>query len=210
MESEHLNGHRKQVPAPGLDLNEKPGRPLARTLTGIAVFRSCLGGLVILAFRPDHPRLIVVCLVALALAQASDMIDGALARKFSRPTLAGYLQDSIADKIFNFGCLLALTAGFHWLPFIIWGLLAREFMILAVRITDSKVEVSLKRFKRHVVLYGLFFRTGIFGFFVASLTAGRTAAICGLLSYVALTAAVVWGAINIIQMIFYRDPAVTA
>jgi len=80
---------------------------------GIAVFRSCLGGFVLATFRPEHPLLIVACLVALVLAEGSDLIDGAIARKFSRPTLAGYMQDSIADKIFNFGCLLALTTEFR-------------------------------------------------------------------------------------------------
>ena len=199
-----------QSPAPRLSLSEERGRPLGRTLLSIAIFRSCLGGFVLAAFRPEHPRLIIACLVALGLAEASDLIDGAIARKFSTPTLAGYLQDSIADKIFNFGSLLALATTYRWIHFMVWGLLIREFLILATRITDSKIEVSLKRFKSQVVCYALFVRTGIFGFLVASLNAGRVAAICALLSYVILAAAVIWGAIGIIQMILFRDRIPTA
>jgi hypothetical protein len=92
------------------------------------------------------------------------------------------LQDSIADKVFNFGCLFALAVRFQWIGFIAWGLL-REFLILAVRITDSEIVVSLKRFKRHVVLYSVFVRSGIFGFFVASLAAGRMATVWQVLSF---------------------------
>lgn len=205
VKSQSVNGLRMQSPATRLDIS-KQRRPWGRTLLGLAVFRSCLGGLVLAAFRPQHPRLIIVCLVALVLAVASDLVDGQIARRFSIPSVAGYLQDSIADKIFNFGCLFALTVRFQWMEFIVWGLLIRELLILAQRITDSGIEVSLKKFKRHVVLYSVFVRSGIFGFFVASFNTGRMAAICEVLSYVMLTAAVVWGAINIIQMIFYRNP----
>jgi phosphatidylglycerophosphate synthase len=199
------NGLGMQSPANGLNINEKR-RPLGRTLLGLAVFRSCLGGLVLIAFRPQHPRLIAVCLVAFVLAEGSDLVDGAIARRFSRPTLAGYLQDSIADKIFNFGCLFALAGRFQWIEFFAWGLLIREFLILAARITDGEIANSLKRFKRHVVLYAVFVRSGIFGFFIASLNGGRTATIWEFLSYVLLAAGVVWGAINIIQMIFSSEP----
>ncbi len=201
LKTKPLNRVAMQSPAPRLGLS---GRPLGRTLLSIAIFRACLGGFVLIAFRPEHPRLIIACLAALGLAEASDLIDGAIARKFSTPTLAGYLQDSIADKIFNFGSLLALATIFPWIHFMVWGLLTREFLILAARITDSKIEVSLKRFKSQVIWYALFVRTGIFGFLVASLNAGRLAAICALLSYVILAAAVFWGAIGIIQMIFFR------
>ena len=200
------NGLRMQPSATAPGINEKR-RPLGRTLLGLAVFRACLGGLVLVAFRPQYPRLIIVCIAAFVLAEASDLVDGAIARRFSRPTLAGYLQDSIADKIFNFGCLFALAGRFQWVEFAAWGLLIREFLILAARITDSEIAISLKRFKRHVVLYAVFVRSGIFGFFVSSLNAGRVATILEFLSYAALAAAVVWGAINIIQMIFYRDPS---
>jgi phosphatidylglycerophosphate synthase len=140
------------------------------------------------------------------LAVASDLADGKIARRFSTPSLAGYLQDSIADKIFNFGCLFALAIRFQWVEFLAWGLLIREFLILAERITDREIAVSLKRFKRHVVWYSVLVRAGIFGFFVASLTAGRMATALQVLSYGMLAAAVVWGAINVIQMIFLKEP----
>lgn len=87
-----------------------------------------------------------------------------------------------------------------------WGLLIREFLILATRITDSNIVSTLKRFRRHVVLYALFVRSGIFGFLIASLNAGRMATVWEFLSYVMLAAAIVWGAINFIQMIFYSAP----
>ena len=177
---------------------------MGRTLLGIAIFRSSLGALVLLLFRSHSFGLIWACILALILAEASDLADGAIARTFSTPTLAGYLQDSIADKIFNFGCLLALATEFRWIHYLIWGLLIREFLILATRIIDTKIDISLKRFKPHVVLYAVFVRTGIFGFLVTSLNTGRPAAFLEFLSYLALAAAAAWGAINIVQTIFFR------
>jgi phosphatidylglycerophosphate synthase len=184
--------------------SQKRRRPMGRTLLGIAIFRSSLGALVLLLFRSHSFGLIWACILALILAEASDLADGAIARTFSTPTLAGYLQDSIADKIFNFGCLLALATEFRWIHYLIWGLLIREFLILATRIIDTKIDISLKRFKPHVVLYAVFVRTGIFGFLVTSLNTGRPAAFLEFLSYLALAAAAAWGAINIVQTIFFR------
>lgn len=105
------HGVRMQSPATRLEINEER-RPLEPTLLGLAIFRSCLGGLVLVAFRPQHPRLIVVCLVAFVLAVASDFMDGSIARRFSRPTLAGYLQDSIADRYLILGVCLRWWLGF--------------------------------------------------------------------------------------------------
>ena len=72
-------------------------------------------------------------------------------------------------------------------------------------ITDRDIEVSLKRFKPHVVVYALLVRLGILGFFITALNGGRIAMIGGILSYILLGLAVVWGAINIVQSIFFRS-----
>jgi len=168
---------------------------------GIAILRASLGGFVLVAFKPGNPQLIGACLAAFVLAEASDLADGAIARRLSTPNLFGYLQDSIADKLFNFGCLLALSRQFEFMPFIVWGLLTREFLILATRILDRNISSSLKRLRTQVVLYAVFVRVGIFGFLVQSVVANGMAAILETLSYAMLLTAVVFGAINIAQTI---------
>ena len=71
--------------------------------------------------------------VLFALAAATDILDGLLARRWNIATILGGFIDSTADKLLTTGSLLALLAvgrASVWVAFIIIG---REILVTAVR-----------------------------------------------------------------------------
>lgn len=170
-------------------------RPLGGTLIAIATMRACLGALVLVSLTYTVPYAEVICLVALAMAQLSDHLDGWLARRFSRPSVAGYLQDSISDKLFHAGCLLGLQERFDGVGVIFWGLLVREFILLATRVLTAEVGPSLARLRRYSVLYAVLVRLGILSLFLSPMV-GSVAVYAATVGYVLLSGAVVFGTIG--------------
>jgi phosphatidylglycerophosphate synthase len=151
-------------------------RPLGRTLIAIAILRACLGALALIWLSYDLPWAGAVCLIALGLAQFSDHLDGWLARHHSTPSVAGYLQDSISDKLFHAGCLIGLSIRFEAVGLLFWGLLAREFILLACRVLTPDLEQSLNRYRPYSVLYAAAVRLGILAFLIC-MASGRFAVI---------------------------------
>jgi phosphatidylglycerophosphate synthase len=149
-----------------------------------------------------------IAICAAALAQASDQLDGWIARKWSYPTLAGYAQDSVADKLFHAGCLLGLGREFPLVPFILWAVLSREFIIMALRMLESEVQLSLKKFKSYSVLYATFLRIGIFCLIGDTCWPSLWA---GTLAYVGtaiLLLALIAGAVGLISVFQWQSKAV--
>lgn len=167
-------------------------RPFGRTLLALAAFRALLGLFVVVVYAPGSSGRLVACLAAFCVALASDVIDGRIARTRSTPNLAGYLQDSVSDKLFHVGCLIPLAHQFAFVPVLLWCLIARELLVLTVRILDDGVADTLKRFRPRSLAHVALIRIGIFGFLIVSFDLGRTAhAVMLSLSYVALTTGVI-------------------
>ncbi|TAJ33646.1 CDP-alcohol phosphatidyltransferase family protein [Bosea sp. (in: a-proteobacteria)] len=142
-------------------------RPLGRTLIAIAVLRASLGFGILLALQTRMSGTAGVCLGAFVVAQLSDHLDGWIARRWSRSSLAGYLQDSVADKLFHVGCLLGLGTVYAPVGPLLWGVLVREFVLMATRVLAPDFRVNPGRDKRYSVAYAVLLRTGILSLLLA-------------------------------------------
>jgi phosphatidylglycerophosphate synthase len=142
-------------------------RAWGRTLLAIAMFRAALGAVVLVSLQLSLPHAAAVSVCAFGMAQLSDHFDGWLARRYSTPNLAGYLQDSISDKLFHVGCLLGLGVTFTWIGVLLWGVLARELLLMGLRVVAVDVEQLLTRFKFLSVAYAGLLRLGILAFLLA-------------------------------------------
>ncbi|HEX8585473.1 MAG TPA: CDP-alcohol phosphatidyltransferase family protein [Allosphingosinicella sp.] len=170
-------------------------RRLGGTLIAIATFRAFLGAIVLIWLSHPLPDVEIVCLAALAVAQLTDHLDGWLARRYSTPCLAGYLQDSVSDKLFHVGCLIGLQTRFDGVGLLLWGLLAREFILLASRVLAPEVDRSLARLRTYSVAYAALVRLGILSFML-SLWGGAAGGYAISVGYALLAAAVILGTLG--------------
>lgn len=141
-------------------------RAWGRTLIAIAVLRASLGAWVLFALATAVPHSTAVCVTAFGIAQFSDHLDGWIARRFSTPTLAGYLQDSISDKLFQFGCLLGIGIQHPAVGLFTWCVLARDLILMGWRVLDPNVETTLARFKGFSIAYAVLLRASVLTFFL--------------------------------------------
>jgi phosphatidylglycerophosphate synthase len=146
-------------------------RRFGRTLVAIAALRTSMGVLVMIAFDPKSFVATAICLAAFIAGLLSDQVDGWIARKYSCPSVAGYLQDSVSDKLFHIGCLLGLIPFFGGVALVLWVTCSREIGILAIRVVTNDVGSSLVRFKKQSIAYAAALRLGIGSALVFSLTA---------------------------------------
>jgi phosphatidylglycerophosphate synthase len=180
-------------------------RRIGRILISISILRALAGVFVISAFDPMRPESSILCLIAFALAQASDQIDGWLARKYSTPTTAGYLQDAISDKLFHVGCLLALSERFEWVGLTLWFVVARELVLLGVRVVSTNVDSMLKRYKLQSLIYAALLRFGIvIFFFLALMGTGTMYPIITAFAYLTLNIGVGFGVITTLLLLRLR------
>ncbi len=136
-------------------------RPFGKLLISFAVARTAIGFLILIFFTPNNTGAVYLCLCLFALAQLSDQIDGWIARKFSWPTVGGYLQDSVSDKLLHIGCLLAFSEYFTWVGIFVWFICAREMIILAFRVVLLDLSAKLKKYKYQSIIYASALRTSI-------------------------------------------------
>jgi CDP-diacylglycerol--glycerol-3-phosphate 3-phosphatidyltransferase len=144
-------------------------RPWGRTLIAIATVRALLGLSVLLLLQLGGSQAAVACVCLVVIAQLSDRLDGWLARRWSTPSTAGYLQDSVADKLFHFGCLLGLALVHPGLAVLVWGVLVREFVIMGFRVIAPDLTAHLRAYKASSVIFTALLRGGILLFIVALL-----------------------------------------
>jgi CDP-diacylglycerol--glycerol-3-phosphate 3-phosphatidyltransferase len=180
-------------------------RRFGRTLIAISVFRACAGVLVVVAFDPARPNSSIFCLVIFGLAQASDQIDGWLARNYSHPTTAGYLQDAVSDKLFHIGCLIALSERFEWIGLTLWFVVGRELILLAARVVSPNIEAMLKRYKFQSLVYAALMRIGILVLFAVPLIGMENMyQLMSATGYLTLNVGVAFGVIAALRLV--RNP----
>ncbi len=145
------------------------GRPFGKVLLFIACFRAVLGGLFIVLFDATDRSLVIYCIIIIILAQTSDHLDGFIARRYSTPSPEGYIQDSIADKLFHFGVLLAVQREFELSPIIVWLVIMRDLIIIAKRIMAKEIARDLPKYKIYSILFAIFLRGALLIFVVIPL-----------------------------------------
>lgn len=169
-------------------------RRWGRTLIGIAIFRSSLGALILAVLSLEIGNSMLIALGAFALAQVSDHVDGWIARHHSSPSVAGYLQDSISDKLLHFGCLLGLGVYFPFVHVMLWLVIARELVLMGLRVVAINIREAFGEFRPYSVAYAVLLRTGIVAFFVSDLVPSDNISIsCVTLGHVLIGLAVLFG-----------------
>lgn len=104
---------------------------------------------------------LAVSIPILLIAQATDNLDGFVARRYSIPTKAGYLEDSISDKAFQIAVLLAVTREYDLNLLLVWGVFLRELAILSIRAAYSFSSDELLKLRTYSILYAVFVRISI-------------------------------------------------
>jgi hypothetical protein len=141
-------------------------RRFGRTLITIAVCRAGIGLAIVVTFDPAIRTTNLVCFGLLLIGLASDQIDGWLARRYSTPNVAGYLQDAVSDKLLHVASLIALSRRFELLGIAVWLVVARELTLLAIRVVVPNIQVALKRYRWQSLVYAGLVRIGLIGFFL--------------------------------------------
>lgn len=174
-------------------------RPFARTLLTISIARSMAGGTILLLILAEDKSYFYISLAIFIGAQISDNIDGWIVRKYSNPSIYGYLQDSIADKIFHAGCLIGLSYGNKIISCLLFLFIIREFLILSVRILSNDVNLSLTTNKKYSVAYATALRVGLLLIIFSKCIAGFWSNWLGLTGLVLIIVAAFLGLISIFQ-----------
>jgi phosphatidylglycerophosphate synthase len=141
-------------------------RRFARTLIAIAVCRAGIGLAIVVVFDPAHRVTSLICFGLFMIGLTSDQIDGWLARNYSTPNVAGYLQDAVSDKLLHVASLIALSRKFELLGIVVWLVVARDLTLLAIRVVSPNVQITLRRYRWQSLVYAGFLRVGLVGFFL--------------------------------------------
>jgi cardiolipin synthase len=103
-------------------------------------FVSCLSGarlvsapVFIFLFVDPNARLPAVSIVLLAVMVLTDLVDGALARRWKVTSAFGYVLDGVADRSTNIALIVALTSLRALSPLLAFVLLLRDVLLYAAR-----------------------------------------------------------------------------
>ncbi|WP_419785095.1 CDP-alcohol phosphatidyltransferase family protein [Pseudodesulfovibrio sp.] len=104
----------------------------------------------------------------LLVAQLTDHADGYIARRYSVPTLTGYMLDSLGDKVFYIAVVIVFNAQGIFGMMLAWALVSREIVLYILRICNVEKTRKVKSIHIYSRLHGLFIRVS-FGFAMISL-----------------------------------------
>ncbi len=104
----------------------------------LTVLRICLVPvMLIFLLVPGIPFRFLIADLIFSAASITDMLDGKIARKNNLVTDFGKFADPLADKVLVFSALLALMTQGMGSALVVIVLLAREFMVMAVRLSAA-------------------------------------------------------------------------
>src|SRR5688500_11447411 len=90
-------------------------------------------GMLFVIFFQKRADLLYVSIALCALASASDLLDGRVARRFGIASIHGRHWDSLGDKAFYVAVIVAFNAHGFLSPLVSWGLLFREVTLYITR-----------------------------------------------------------------------------
>jgi CDP-diacylglycerol--glycerol-3-phosphate 3-phosphatidyltransferase len=100
----------------------------------LTVVRILLVPVVVAALLVETPNGPIVAAAVFALAAASDVLDGRLARSRHTVTTFGKVMDPVADKLLVAAALLALVSLDRLAAWVAMVIIAREFAVTALRV----------------------------------------------------------------------------
>jgi phosphatidylglycerophosphate synthase len=83
------------------------------------------------------PKTYIATLCALAVAMATDALDGYLARRFAVAGPSGYVLDAMGDRAIHLAMVLVYFVRYDIHPVLIWLLIFRDIAIYAIRVLSK-------------------------------------------------------------------------
>lgn len=127
----------------------------------ISLSRVALALLFLTCFRNTPGALLNAAVFVAIIAQATDHLDGYLVRKFSQPSVTGWVFDSFADRSFYFAALLAFEREYGVEGIIVWAFILRELALYGVRVVAGEFEPLLPGFRKLALAHAAIVRLGI-------------------------------------------------
>lgn len=127
----------------------------------------------VVTYTPHNPVIFWLCVMALALALITDVIDGRLARSWKVVTDFGYFLDGLCDKIVYSAVLVIITREHASDALLPWMLILREILIYAVRTLDDAPMLTQRRLRPMSMTYAFFIRSYFLGFLVWNWTSAH-------------------------------------
>lgn len=111
----------------------QPSNALYTIPNVLSIGRGCLGPIVMILITQNVTWALVVALALMVLAEASDFVDGVIARRFKQESQLGRLIDPICDSIYHLSVFLAFLYN-GWMPaWVLFIVYARDLAIPYLR-----------------------------------------------------------------------------
>lgn len=112
-------------------------------------------------FRREPGSLLTASIIVAGIAQATDHLDGYLARRISDRTAIGWLFDSVGDRAFYFAAVVAFDReyGLGW--FLVWSFTFREICLYAFRVGVGDFYRLVPGFRKLALIHAGIVRLGI-------------------------------------------------
>lgn len=104
-------------------------------------------------FRSEPGPLLSASIAVAVLAQATDHLDGYLARRFGQPSVSGWLFDSVSDRAFYIAAVLAFDREYGLSSFLVWAFAFREICLYAFRIVVGDFETVRPGFRKLALIH---------------------------------------------------------
>jgi phosphatidylglycerophosphate synthase len=127
----------------------------------ISLGRVPLALLFIALFRAQPGPLLTASIIVACAAQISDHVDGYLVRRLDSPSVIGWLFDSVSDRAFYMGAILAFEREFGINEFVVWLFVMREIVLYAVRVAVGDFERAYPGFRKLALLHAVIIRVAI-------------------------------------------------
>jgi CDP-diacylglycerol---glycerol-3-phosphate 3-phosphatidyltransferase len=130
--------------------------PSARqVVNSLSLSRIAFGFLFVVSFQ-RRDWLFHISVAAFALALVTDVLDGYLARRLNVATVHGRMWDSLGDKCFYAGVIVAFNAHGFLGPIVSWGLLVREIALYITRVLFIEKLQLIERIRPWTNWHGYF------------------------------------------------------
>jgi phosphatidylglycerophosphate synthase len=112
-------------------------------------------------FRREPGVSLSASIVVAIVAQATDHLDGFLARRTGESSVTSWLFDSVSDRAFYIAAVLAFEREFGLNALLVWAFVFREVCLYAFRIVVGDFEQLRPGFRRWALIHAGLVRIGI-------------------------------------------------
>jgi phosphatidylglycerophosphate synthase len=112
-------------------------------------------------FRREPGSLLTASIIVAVIAQATDHLDGYLARRTTGGTVTGWLFDSVADRAFYIAAVIAFDREYGLGSFLVWSFAFREICLYALRVGVGDFDRLIPGFRKLALIHAGVVRLGI-------------------------------------------------